>query len=153
MAPAEQVLDEAGLDGLISALAAQGYQVIGPTVRDNAIVLAELNSAADLPAGYGVDVGPGHYRLRRRDDRSMFAHSAGPQSWKQFLHPARRRLWSAPADGPFEPGYRGGAAVRLHRGARLRPGRHPDPGPGTRRRGQPLTAHSSAAASTCSSSR
>ena len=103
MAPAEQVLDEAGLDGLISALAAQGYQVIGPTVRDNAIVLAELNSAADLPAGYGVDVGPGHYRLRRRDDRSMFAHSAGPQSWKQFLHPARRRLWSAPAGGPFEP--------------------------------------------------
>ena len=119
MAPAEQVLDEAGLDGLISALAAQGYQVIGPTVRDNAIVLAELSSVADLPAGFGVDVGPGHYRLRRRDDRSMFAHSAGPQSWKQFLHPARRRLWSAPAGGAVRTGYRGGTAVRLHRGARL----------------------------------
>ena len=53
MAPAEQVLDEAGLDGLISALAAQGYQVIGPTVRDNAIVLAELSSAPTCPRAGG----------------------------------------------------------------------------------------------------
>jgi ferredoxin len=102
-ASAGQVLDEAGLDSLICALAAQGYQVIGPTVRDSAIVLAELSSAADLPAGARLKTGPGHYRLSHRDDRLMFAHSAGPQSWKQFLHPARRRLWSGPAAGPVEP--------------------------------------------------
>jgi ferredoxin len=89
------VLERAGLDALIDALAARGYRVVGPTVRDDAIVLAELSSGADLPDGWGVDVAPGSYRLRRRDDGAVFAHSAGPQSWKQFLHPARRPIWSS----------------------------------------------------------
>jgi ferredoxin len=65
-------------------------------------VLAELASGADLPDGWGVDVGPGHYRLRRRDDTAVFGHSAGPQSWKQFLHPPRQPLWSL-VDGEFRP--------------------------------------------------
>jgi ferredoxin len=88
------ILDAAGLDCLVGALIERGYRVVGPTVRDSAIVLAELESAEDLPRGWGVDVGPGHYRLQRRDDDAVFAHSSGPQSWKQFLHPPRRRLWS-----------------------------------------------------------
>ncbi|MCB0934655.1 MAG: 4Fe-4S ferredoxin, partial [Mycobacterium sp.] len=83
------VLDGAGLRGLVDELRARGYRVVGPTVGENAIVLAELDSVDDLPHGWGVDVGPGTYRLRRRDDAAAFGHSAGPQSWKQFLHPPR----------------------------------------------------------------
>ena len=105
------MLDTAGLDGLVTVLIERGYRVIGPTVRDNAIVLAELESAEDLPRGWGVDVGPGHYRLQRRDDDAVFAHSAGPQSWKQFLHPPRRRLFSTNRGG--EIGY--GAAEEVPR--------------------------------------
>jgi ferredoxin len=93
------VLSRSGLDELIAVLIAGGYRVIGPTVRDDAIVLAELRSGTDLPAGWGVDSGPGHYRLRPRGDAAVFAHSAGSQSWKQFLHPPRRMLWSADGDG------------------------------------------------------
>jgi hypothetical protein len=88
-----------GLDRLVEVLIADGYQVIGPTVRDSAIVLDRLDSAAGLPAGWGVDTAPGRYRLRHREDAAVFANSAGPQSWKQFLHPPRRQLWSAGADG------------------------------------------------------
>ncbi|GAA3541608.1 4Fe-4S dicluster domain-containing protein [Kribbella ginsengisoli] len=91
-----------GLDELVGLLISDGYQVIGPTVSGSAIVLAEPTGAAQLPAGWGVETGPGHYRLRRRDDDAMFGHSAGPQSWKTFLHPARRKLWSATADGSYE---------------------------------------------------
>lgn len=91
----------AGLDRLGAVLIDDGYRVIGPTVRDNAIVLDELDSAARLPAGFGVDTGPGYYRLRRRQDDAVFAHSAGPGSWKQFVHPPRRQLWSAGPDGEF----------------------------------------------------
>jgi ferredoxin len=86
------------LDRLVDVLIERGYQVIGPTVRDNAIVLSVLESADDLPNGWGVDVGPGRYRLRRREDGAVFAHSAGPQSWKRFLHPPRQRLWSGGRD-------------------------------------------------------
>ena len=66
-----------GLDRLVEVLIADGYQVIGPTVRDSAIVLDRLDSAAGLPAGWGVDTAPGTYRLRQREDAAVFANSAG----------------------------------------------------------------------------
>lgn len=97
------VIDAAGLQQLVAVLQDSGYRVVGPTVAGSAIVLAELDSADDLPAGWGVDVSPGQYRLRRRDDDAAFGHSAGPQSWKQFLHPARQRLWSSDGEEPDEP--------------------------------------------------
>jgi ferredoxin len=95
------LLEAADLDRLHGALRDAGYRVIGPTVRDGAIVLAELGSAADLPFGWGVSLEPGGYRIRPRDDTAAFGHSAGPQSWKQFLHLPREKLWSArrAADG------------------------------------------------------
>ena len=93
------LLDMAGLHRLVEVLIERGYRVVGPTLRDNAIVLAELESAGDLPRGWGVDVAPGHYRVRSRDDDAAFGHSAGPQSWKQFLHPPRQRLWAGSREG------------------------------------------------------
>ncbi|WP_461296908.1 4Fe-4S dicluster domain-containing protein [Streptomyces harbinensis] len=94
-AHADAVLDRTGLGELVRALVRRGRTVVGPTVRDGAIVLAELSSADELPYGWGVELEAGHYRLRRRDDAITFAHSAGPQSWKTFLHPERVRQWSA----------------------------------------------------------
>src|ERR1700738_5631345 len=99
------VIDATGLQQLVSTLLDRGYRVVGPPLSDTAIVLAELQSADDLPKGWGVDVGPGHYGLRRRDDDALFGHSAGPQSWKQLLHPPRHSLWSShrahPEEGPW----------------------------------------------------
>jgi sulfhydrogenase subunit beta (sulfur reductase) len=83
------------LGPLVRALVAEGYRVVGPTVRDGAIVLAELDAADALPYGWGVATAPGRYRLRRRGDGAAFGHSTGPQSWKTFLHPPRSPLWSA----------------------------------------------------------
>jgi len=48
-----------GLHPLVEALRARGYTVVGPTVRDGAIVLAELESADALPYGWGVETAPG----------------------------------------------------------------------------------------------
>ncbi|MDF3288698.1 4Fe-4S dicluster domain-containing protein [Streptomyces silvisoli] len=98
------VIDKVGLNTLITALARRGRTVIGPTVRDGAIVLAELSSGDELPYGWGVELEAGHYRLRERADGAAFAHSAGPQSWKTFLHPPRERQWTAArtADGDLE---------------------------------------------------
>lgn len=94
------VIDGAGLRHLVEELSRRGYRVVGPTLRDSAIVLAELDSADELPHGWGVDVAPGSYRVRRRGDDAAFGHSAGPQSWKQFLHPPRQRVWSSDSAGP-----------------------------------------------------
>jgi len=89
------LMEAAALAPLLDALRRSGYRVIGPTVSDGAIILGELGSAEDLPFGWGVSLEPGGYRIRRRDDSAAFGHSAGPQSWKQFLHPPREKVWSA----------------------------------------------------------
>jgi hypothetical protein len=65
---------------LVAQLRAQGYRVIGPTMRDGAVVLADLDSAAQLPYRWGVETAPGLYRLRRRTDDAAFGHAAGTQA-------------------------------------------------------------------------
>jgi ferredoxin len=93
------MLEVPALDKLFEALRDTGYRVIGPTLRDGAIILAELRDGSELPFGWGVQLAPGRYRLHRREDDAAFGHSAGPQSWKQFLHPPRELLWSAHRTG------------------------------------------------------
>jgi sulfhydrogenase subunit beta (sulfur reductase) len=72
------VLGKDGLDALIDVLAGRGLTVVGPTVRDGAIVLAEISGGDELPYGWGVELEAGTYRLRAREDGAAFAHSAGP---------------------------------------------------------------------------
>jgi len=46
------VMGADGLTALVEALRQQGYRVVGPTVRDGAIVLEEISSADELPHGW-----------------------------------------------------------------------------------------------------
>ncbi|MGH4032067.1 4Fe-4S dicluster domain-containing protein [Actinomycetota bacterium Odt1-20B] len=98
---ATAVLDRSGLDCLIKTLAARGRTVVGPTVRDGAVVLAEVAGADELPFGWGSELDAGRYRLVPRADGAAFAHTSGPHSWKNFLHPQREQVWSVDrsADG------------------------------------------------------
>ena len=93
------VIPPAALDQLIDALGARGYRVLGPVVRDGAIVYDDLDSAADLPIGWGDRQEGGSYRLERRGDEARFGYAVGPHSWKRFLFPPRVRLWRARANG------------------------------------------------------
>jgi ferredoxin len=93
------ILARGDLDSLFSALRGRGYRIVGPTVRDGAIVHAELASAADLPAGWTDEQAPARYRLAPRDDDAVFGYAVGPQSWKAELLPPRVRLWQAQRDG------------------------------------------------------
>jgi sulfhydrogenase subunit beta (sulfur reductase) len=122
---AAAVIEPDGLDQLVTALRRRGYRVVGPTLRDGAIVYDELESAADIPAGWTDVQEPGSYRLERRDDQARFGYAVGPQSWKQFLFPARVSLWRArrtedgfevaepePPDAPYA--FLGVRACELH---------------------------------------
>ncbi len=80
-----------------------GYALIGPTLRDQAIVYDTIQGIEDLPIGWTDEQDAGRYRLRRRDDNALFGYNLGPQSWKAFLHPPSLSLWKARrTDGGFE---------------------------------------------------
>ena len=97
------MLPAAALDDLFAVLRADGYRIVGPTVRNEAIVYAELDSAAGLPRGWADEQEPGSYRLHRRDDDAFFGYAVPGDSWKRELLPPRVRLWQARLeDGDLE---------------------------------------------------
>lgn len=96
---ATAVISCEALQQLIETLAARDYQVMGPTVRDGAIVYDRIATVGDLPAGWTDEQEAGRYRLQRRDDAALFGFAVGPHSWKRFLHPPVETLWTAHRDG------------------------------------------------------
>jgi sulfhydrogenase subunit beta (sulfur reductase) len=101
------------LGGLIPALERRGYRVIGPTVRDGAIVYEEIGKLEDLPAGWGDKQECGQYRLRKRGDEALFGYTAGAQSWKRYLHPPELQMVEfAVEGGGFRPVKKAAEAVK-----------------------------------------
>ncbi len=150
-----EVIDRTSLDDLLQALRRRGFTVIGPTVRDRAIIYDEVSSVDDLPAGWTDVQDGGTYRLVRRDDEALFGYVVGPRSWKHFLHPPRLTLLRARrADGELEiteesdepPAYAflGVRSCDLHAIATqdrvLMEGEHPDPHYSARREGAFIVA-------------
>ncbi len=93
------VLERQHVQHLLTALLKREYRVLGPTVRENAIVYDTLTSVDELPIGYTDEQDGGYYRLKRRSDQALFGYTVGPQSWKSFLHPPSIRLWRAKREG------------------------------------------------------
>ncbi len=124
------ILDLEGLQALVDTLSGRGYRVMGPTLRDGALVMAEISSLDDLPQGIGDEQEAGRYRTNDRQDDALFGFAATAASAKSVLFPADERLWRgvrsgsefdvSPADSEDVPvaliGIRGCdlAAVRIH---------------------------------------
>jgi ferredoxin len=94
------VLAASDLQALFDALRARGYRLIGPKVRDQAIVYDDIEAADELPKGWTDEQDGGRYRLIPRHDGALFGYAVGQHSWKAFLNPPIQRLWRARrADG------------------------------------------------------
>jgi len=97
-APAQRVhavIARDDLQALIDALSGRGYQVLGPTVRDGAIIYDNIARTQDFPVGWTERQEAGRYHLEHRDDGALFGFAVGPQSWKRFLHPPVVSMWTA----------------------------------------------------------
>jgi sulfhydrogenase subunit beta (sulfur reductase) len=93
------VIDLTALGRLIASLQTRGYQVVGPQVRDGAIVYDTLERLEDLPVGWEDEQAPGRYRLGKNGASSVFGYAVGPHSWKRYLHPPEVRLSHAEGSG------------------------------------------------------
>jgi sulfhydrogenase subunit beta (sulfur reductase) len=89
------IVERRDFQRLFDALTAREYKLVGPTVREGAIVYDELHKDPDLPVGWTDEQEAGIYRLKRRTDETLFGYVVGPHSWKKFLLLPELRLWKA----------------------------------------------------------
>ena len=69
---AVRFIDREAFAALLAELEARRYELIGPTVRDGAIVLDRIEGAGDLPRGVAEIQEAGTYRLEDRGDDRLF---------------------------------------------------------------------------------
>jgi ferredoxin len=77
---------------MAQALRSSGYDLVGPVVRDGAVVSDHIQSFDQLPAGWRDEHAPGKYRLHPRNDQAIFGFVSGPGSWKRWFFPPEERL-------------------------------------------------------------
>lgn len=93
------VLEVKDLPKLHQVLVSNGYKVLGPVVRDGAIVYEELTGTDQLPAGWVDEQEPGRYRLRQTGDGTIFGYTVGMTPWKKYLHVSSQPLWKLRREG------------------------------------------------------
>lgn len=87
------VIDRVDFPKLIDCLVSLGYDVLGPVVRDGAIVYDRVSTVEQLPRGIRDHQAGGRYRLEQTESEALFTHTTSAHSWKRFLHPPRAKLW------------------------------------------------------------
>lgn len=79
---------------LLNRLSDSGYRIVGPQIRDGAIVYEPLQRTGQLPLGARVEQAPGRYHLSvDHAQPRCFAWANGPQALKPLLFPPQELLW------------------------------------------------------------
>jgi ferredoxin len=94
----ERFLPRNELQKLLNILRRDGYDCIGPQVRDGAIVYRSISKVDQLPVGWHDDQRPGRYRLAPGAGARCFDWANGPEALKPMTFVAREVLWSVVQD-------------------------------------------------------
>lgn len=93
------VLERRHFQTLLDALSNMGHELLGPTVRDQAIVYTKINTVGNLPIGSVDEHEPGRYRLKKGKKKTLFGYAVSSDSWKRFLYPPHEVLFEARREG------------------------------------------------------
>ncbi len=91
----EYLLPRGDLQRLLDALRREYNRVIGPRVRDGAIVFDEIEKVSQMPVGIREEQAPGRYRLHDSGDGRSFGWANGPQALKPLTFAPRDVVWRA----------------------------------------------------------
>jgi ferredoxin len=80
------------LQELLDQLTALGFDTIGPTVDQQAIVYRSVRNVSELPRGWTDSQQAGTYRLVRTENARYFGFNSSPESWKKYLFPPRQEM-------------------------------------------------------------
>jgi ferredoxin len=103
---ASVILSKPAFQRILDNLSSSGFQLIGPTVQDGALILACIRNMTELPAGWALEQKAGSSHLLRTHSTDYFAFTVGPHSWKRYLYPPQLDLLTAHRNGNgwvFEP--------------------------------------------------
>ncbi|MFO0978800.1 MAG: 4Fe-4S dicluster domain-containing protein [Planctomycetaceae bacterium] len=110
--PVAGLLRTDDLQHLVDALISAGYDVIGPTIDQCAVIYDQITSVSQLPRGWSDSQEPGRYRLHHGDHSKYFGFAVGPHSWKKYLFPPQSIVstatrcengWQLSTDVPAPP--------------------------------------------------
>jgi len=90
----EVILPKGELDVLLGALHNLGYETIGPQIKHQVLQYGPIRSISDLPQGYSSIQDKATYRLEEGKHSRYFGITHGAQSWKQFIYPPRKELFT-----------------------------------------------------------
>jgi len=88
------VIEKENFNGILAKLKENGYETIGPRVKNDTLVYDHIEKLDDLPRGYVTEQDAGHFRLIQSNHPRYFDVIPGAQSWKQFLFPSRKELFA-----------------------------------------------------------
>lgn len=88
------VIEQPSIQKFLEILQSEGYETIGPTVRDGAVVYDRISNLQDLPVGIADEQEGGRYRIKPNSKETLFDFTVGPTAWKTFLFPSRQRLFT-----------------------------------------------------------
>ncbi len=88
-----QYLPRDELHQLFDLLTRQGYDILGPQIKEGAILFRPLTSPDQLPKGVEQIQTPGHYRLESTGGLRQFSWANGPQALKPLIFKPRETLW------------------------------------------------------------
>src|SRR5258708_435089 len=74
------ILERHHFQRLLDTLIARGYQVVGPTVRDQAIIYAHVVGVDALRVGYTDEQDGGTYRKKKSPHPLLFGYAVGQHS-------------------------------------------------------------------------
>ncbi len=87
------------LNTILTRLREEGYQTIGPKVKNETLVYEPIQTLGELPQGYITEQAPGEFRLKKAGHSCYFDFIPGAHSWKQFLFPSRVELFKLQKNG------------------------------------------------------
>ncbi len=95
---AEFFLPRDGLDELIGALRGKGYEVLGPRVVRDTVMIRPLESMDQLPRAVSDEQDGDRYRLTDGDPELTFEYVVGPDGPKKYLFPPKLKLFEFHVD-------------------------------------------------------
>ncbi|HSA99080.1 MAG TPA: 4Fe-4S dicluster domain-containing protein [Anaerolineales bacterium] len=93
------LIQKSDLDVILTRLREEGYQTIGPKVKNETLVYEPIEALDELPQGYHTEQAPGEFRLKKDGHSRYFDIIPGAHSWKQFLFPPRVELFKLQKNG------------------------------------------------------